>query len=75
MEKMNRNKEKEVSSDRTQKVFTIIGKKESLQNLVNEASSTFSTSVTAKALSNYERQAELIRDKMTVQSRCLTRLL
>jgi len=75
MEKMIRNKEKEVPSERTQKIFGIIGKKENFQNLVNDASSTFSAGVTAKALSNYERQAEIIRDKMTMQSRCLTRLL
>lgn len=75
MENMIKPKEKEIPSDGTREIFGRIGKKESFENLVKEASSAFSTSVTAKALLDCERQAELIRDKMTMQSRCLTRLL
>ena len=62
MGNMIRHKEKEVPLDRTQKVFTIIEKKENIPNLVNKVSSTFSASITAKASLNYKRQSELIRD-------------
>lgn len=67
-------KEKEMSLDRTQKIFGIIKSKRNFQSLV-EKSLAFSTDRMTKTLLDSEKQAELIRDKTMIQSRCLTRLL
>jgi len=74
MENMIKPKEKEVSSKGTRGIFGIIRNKENFQNSI-KASLAFSTGEMTKELRDYERQAELIRDKAMAQSRCLTRLL
>jgi len=74
MENIIKHEEKELCSDRTQKIFGIIKNKEKFQNCV-EASLAFSTHEMAKGLLNYKKQTELTRDKAIMQTRCLTRLL
>jgi len=74
MENVVKPKEKEVTSNRTRKIFSMIKNKENPQNLI-EASLTLSTSEMAKTLLNYRREEELARDKSIMQSRFLTRLL
>jgi hypothetical protein len=74
MENIIKPKEKEVSSDRTGKIFGIIRKKENFQNSL-ETSLTFSTSEMTKELRNYEIETDLIRAKALAQTRCLTKLL
>jgi len=66
-------KEKEVFSDGTRKIFSMVRNGESFQNF--EASLTFSTGEMTKELLNCKKRAELGRDKALIESRCLTRLL
>lgn len=74
MENIIKPKEKEVIANKTRRICGIIRNRENFQNSV-EASLAFSTGEMAKAFKDFERQAQLTKDKAIIQSRCLTRLL